>query len=88
MRHLELTRYWALACVLFVAAGSPATEPVKMYHVSLVVESELPFPNVPMDPMIDFASLISKVGASGVLDANTIQVVEVKTGERPGDRRS
>jgi len=66
MRRLELVGYGMLTCALLVAEGNPATAgPEKTYGVPLVVTSELPFPNVPMDPMIDFTSLISKAGPPG-----------------------
>ena len=55
--------------------------PAKTLSVPLEVTSELPFPKVPMDPTIDFTSLIAKAGADGVLDPNTIEVVDVKPGE-------
>jgi len=80
MRRLELVGYGMLTCALLVAEGNLATAgPEKTYGVPLVVTSELPFPNVPMDPMIDFTSLISKAGAAGVLDPNTIRVVNANT---------
>jgi len=47
----------------------------------LTVTSGLPFANVPMDPVIDFPGYIEEAGFDGVLDPNSIRVVDVSTGE-------
>ncbi len=81
-KHLKWIGYCLLACAVLAVARNPAVAaPAKTLSVPLVVTSELPFPKVPMDPMIDFTSLIAKAGAEGVLDPNTIEVVDVKTGQ-------
>ena len=64
----------------------------KTYSVRLKITSSLPCENIPMDPMIDFTSLIQPpdsiyhqgyppVAAFGVLNLNTIQVMDSKTGK-------
>ena len=47
----------------------------------MTVTSPLPFPNVPMDPVIDFNAAIRESGLSGVLDPNSIRVIDAKTGD-------
>ena len=58
------------------------------FSVKLTVTSPLPFGKVPMDPVIDFTSLIQEPGwiftpleSLGVLNPNTIQIINVKTGK-------
>lgn len=53
------------------------------YCVRLTVTSELPedLGYIPMSPVIDFAALIEQAGLPGVFDPNSIQVVDVRTGE-------
>jgi len=46
----------------------------------LTVTSPLQFPNTPMAPMIDFDALIRRAGHKGVLNPNSIRVVDTKTG--------
>jgi len=47
----------------------------------VTVESELPCPNVPIDPVIDFDALIRDAGLTGVLDPNSIVVISLATGD-------
>ena len=70
----------SLACVLPVAVGAES-ERVSC-SVRLTVTSELPYANVPMDPTIDFPELIRQVGAGGVLDPNSITLIDTHT-DRP-----
>lgn len=51
------------------------------YVMSLTVTSELLFRNTPMDPLIDFAGIIKKAGLSGVLNPNSIRVMDAANGE-------
>jgi len=46
-------------------------------RVSLKVTSLLPCAKVPMDPRIDFSALIANSGLIGVLDPNSIRVIDV-----------
>ncbi|MCK5805305.1 MAG: VCBS repeat-containing protein [Lentisphaeria bacterium] len=57
-----------------VAAGAAAS-------VRLTVTSKLPCPRVPMDPTIDFGKLIRDAELPGVLDPNSISVVDLRTGK-------
>jgi len=50
-------------------------------RVRLTVTSKLPPCNVPMDPAIDFGELIKQAGLPGVLDPNSIEVIDLKTGK-------
>jgi hypothetical protein len=73
-----------LLVALFAAILSPvgAAEPKQpVYRVRLSVTSPLPFPKVPLDPTIDFAALIRQAGLPGVLDPNSIVVLDAKTGQ-------
>ena len=49
--------------------------------VQLTVTSELPCAKVPMDPVIDFAELIRQLDVNGVLDPNSIVVVNLATNQ-------
>ncbi len=70
----------SVPCSLAAAPGLAAESSATACRVRLTVTSELPFPKVPMDPSIDFGALIRKAGSTGVLDPNSIEVVDVKTG--------
>jgi len=50
----------------------------------LSVTSELPtnLGYIPFSPVIDFAALIEEVGAPGVFDPNSVEVIDAATGER------
>jgi len=77
---------WAGWTVLIVAAcllpAAPAARAAgARYSLPLTVTSELPMPNVPMEPEIDFARAIADAGLPGVLDPNSIEVVDLATGE-------
>ncbi|NQT16007.1 MAG: VCBS repeat-containing protein, partial [Planctomycetes bacterium] len=67
----------SFACVLPVAVAAES-ERVSC-SVRLTVTSELPYANVPMDPTIDFSELIRQVGAGGVLDPNSIRLIDTHT---------
>ena len=44
--------------------------------MDLRITSSLPFAQIPVDPWIDFASLATEAGVKGVLDPNSIQVLD------------
>ena len=73
----------AWCCLMFVtpvAVGQVVpTDAAAAYSVRLNVTSELPAANVPMDPTIDFAALIARASACGVLDLNSIQIINRAT---------
>ena len=48
--------------------------------VDLRITSSLPFAQIPADPWIDFGTLAADAGAVGVLDPNSIQVVDAVSG--------
>ena len=50
------------------------------YRIRVTVTSQLPTNNVPLDPLVDFGKAISDINAAGVLDPNSIEVREAKTG--------
>lgn len=66
-----------LSAAVFWSVAAPAEQGT----VTLTVTSELSFPRVPMDPRIDFPLLIKESGMTGVLDPNSICVVDTASGE-------
>ncbi len=73
----------ALALMVF-SVGATADG----FRVRLTVTSELELANVPMDPKIDFGELIAEAGAAGALDPNSIEVIDLATGETVPHARS
>ncbi len=51
--------------------------PVVTYGVRLRVTSELKHRNVPMDPLIDFGRIIQGADLPGVLDPNSVEIIDV-----------
>ncbi len=68
-----------LACLLLCAASAWCADTV--HRLPLVITSDLPFPNTPLDPLIDFGRVLADAGASGRLDPNSIQAVDMDAGE-------
>ena len=64
-----------LAVTLFAADVPGETT----YRIALTVTSELPSGNVPMDPTIDFGKIIAAAKLPGVLDPNSIAVINKAT---------
>ncbi|QDT46469.1 FG-GAP repeat protein [Symmachiella dynata] len=58
-----------------------ADPPERMLAIRVTVTSELPFAHVPLDPEIDFAAAITELGATGVLDPDSITVHNLATGQ-------
>ncbi len=61
------------------ARGAHPTD--RVYVVRLTIASDLPFAKVPMDPTIDFGALIRDAKLPGVLNPNSIVVVDAATGQ-------
>lgn len=53
----------------------------QQHAIELTITSPLPSGNVPMDPVIDFAKIIRQRRLPGVLDPNSIRVVNLTTNE-------
>ena len=51
------------------------------FHFQLKVTTPLEFDNVPLDPLIDFGERIRKAGGEGFIDLNSIEVINVATGQ-------
>ena len=51
------------------------------YRITLTVTSPLPAGKVPMDPTLDFGHLISAAGLPGVLDPNSIELIDKASGK-------
>ncbi|HCU34486.1 MAG TPA: hypothetical protein DGT21_03290 [Armatimonadetes bacterium] len=70
------------AALVLVCTGRVCAQPAgREYAIPLRVTSNLPCPNVPMDPVVDFAAAITEAGIDGVLDPNSIAVIDARTGE-------
>ena len=54
---------------------------VPEHSIELTVTTPLPPGNVPIDPVVDFAKIIQQRKISGVLDPNSIDVVNLATGK-------
>ena len=66
---------------LALLAAADLRSPPGTYVVPLTVTSELPCPKVPMDPTIDFGAVIRRAGLQGVLDPDSIEVIDASTGK-------
>ncbi len=71
----------SLAVTVASACTCRADDSGPVYSISLTVTSDLAHTNVPMDPTIDFGAFIAEAGLPGVLDPNSIRVVDTATGE-------
>jgi hypothetical protein len=69
----------AVAFVLASACVSCGSD--RVYRVQVVITSPLPPGNVPLDPRLDLGRVIRDAGGSGVLDPNSIEVVDSTTGD-------
>ncbi len=69
---------FAFFIALLLAAGLYG-KPV--YRITLTVTTRLPEGNIPMDPVIDFEKIITGAGLTGVLDPNSIEIINSATGE-------
>jgi hypothetical protein len=58
------------------------TERTDWVRFQLKVTSPLRYRNVPMDPVIDFGAMIRQAGLRGVLDPNSIEVLNAASGQR------
>ena len=74
-------RVWIALLVTLGPCLGCAAAAERTYGVRLTVTSDLPMANVPMDPTIDFESLIKEARLPGVLDPNSIEVVNLETGD-------
>ena len=63
-----------LLCTNHALAGGKATAP-------LTITSRVPCRSVPLSVVVDFARLIQQADLTGVLDPNSVRIVDVKTGE-------
>ncbi len=72
---------WFLALLMTgLCVSSLHAQPLSTHRLPLRVTSELPLPNVPMDPEIDFGKLAAAANVPGVLDPNSITVVDTLSG--------
>lgn len=69
--------------VLLLSATAQAESPdrPRELRVRLTITTPLSFSNTPLDPTIDFPEFIRAAGASGVLDPNSIEVINLATGK-------
>ena len=64
----------------FTLARAGAKADGRTCTVDVRITSPLPFGQIPIDPWIDFASLAADAEAGGVLDPNSIRVVDAVSG--------
>jgi hypothetical protein len=91
MQHHQGFRRLLTICILLAAVYPLPSEAMeRSIHVGpagiecrirLIVTSALPYPNTPMDPAIDFGSLIRNANLTGVLDPNSIRVLDAENGK-------
>lgn len=65
--------------VAFVLAGVPWAA-ARDYRVHIAITSALPAGNVPVDARLDLGKVIRESGGGGVLDPNSIEVLDATTG--------
>lgn len=70
-----------LLLALALVATSPATGEA-CCAIQLTVSSDLPSGRVPLDPILDFAGILQRSGLPGVLDPNSIEVIDLATVRR------
>lgn len=84
------SRRWAglLACALWAAMALDARTGDRReaggstaVRVRLAIASPLECRNVPLDPLIDFGGLIKESGLQGVADPDSVEVVNLATGQ-------
>ena len=66
--------------VAFASGSLAAATPV--LRLRLTVTTPLSFANTPLDPDINFSDWIREAGGVGVLDTNSIEVINLATGKR------
>lgn len=71
------TASWVFAAAWLAVA---AVDDRPLYQTTLTITTKLPDGRVPMDPVIDFAQLAADAGISGVVDVNSIEVIDAATG--------
>ncbi|MBN2312254.1 MAG: VCBS repeat-containing protein [Candidatus Hydrogenedentes bacterium] len=82
MPHLPLLAMaFSMASVIANAAPAAAGSPGAPYSLPLTVTSDLSLPKVPMDPTIDFGKAIEEAHLPGVLDPNSIRVIDLASGQ-------
>ena len=101
MRHSVKQRVAcvALFCMVMVAAGSKGVaaaessdvadgKPARGFRLRVEVASPVPRGRVPIDPMLDLDAAIKAQGGEGVLDPNSIRVIDLATGNPVAFARS
>jgi len=53
----------------------------RVFNLQVAITSELPAGNVPIDPRLDLGKVIRDAGGGGVLDPNSIEVIDSTTGK-------
>ncbi|MFP6769948.1 MAG: hypothetical protein VB859_17360, partial [Planctomycetaceae bacterium] len=71
---------WAVGLLVSTGWAEPPGGVAESYSIPLTVTSRLPAKNVPLDPLVDFDKALSAINAAGVLDPNSSEVRESKTG--------
>lgn len=78
---------WRVSAVIAILSllGSQAcgesANPTSTLRLRLTVTTPLSYSNTPLDPRIDFPKLIREAGVRGVLNPNSIDVIDIATGK-------
>lgn len=80
--RLGLWTFFSLILLLVpmtVWGAAPAANPTGPLRVRLTVTSPLSYSNTPFDPIIDFPEFIRQTNTTGLLDPNSIEVINLAT---------
>ncbi len=80
-RPVSLVVIWTAVLVAAAECSTEAT-PTDWVRFRLTITTPLVYRNVPMDPVIDFDAVIRQTGLQGVADLNSVEVINVATGQR------
>ena len=76
-----MTRFLVSLCFVWTFTLAVSAAPLGAGAVKLTVTSELALPNAPLSAEMNFPKLIQQAGLKGVLDPNSISVVNLTTGQ-------
>ncbi|MBC8874381.1 MAG: VCBS repeat-containing protein [Planctomycetes bacterium] len=80
-RPVSLVVIWT-AVLVATAECSTEAVPADWVRFRLTVTTPLVYRNVPMDPVIDSDAVIRQAGLQGVADLDSVEVINVATGDR------
>ncbi len=81
MRSTPASKPW-LWILTAIAVAAAATALAAGHTARITVTSPLTFPRTPMDPTVDFGEFLRQAGDDGMLDVNSIEVIDAVTHEK------